>query len=103
MVKHCKLKLFVNTVSWIENKIWYFYRAGVRLGEHDINKEIDCHPQNPDDCAPRVQDFAVEEVIPHPGYSSTKLENDIGLLRIRGTANMDSGLFKLESFSSSFL
>lgn len=58
---------------------------GVRLGEWDISEEVDC-----DDgyCAPPVQDIAIEEVIPHPGYVSLisgknqDLRNDIGLLRL---------------------
>lgn len=64
--------------------------AGVRLGEHDITKDIDCDTQAVDDCAPAVQDYTVAEIIPHPLYNTIQLQNDIGLIRINGEANMES-------------
>lgn len=48
--------------------------------------------ENVNDCAPVVQDYSVAEVIAHPQYNTPPLENDIGLIRINGEANMDSGM-----------
>ncbi|GLV36629.1 Melanization Protease 1 [Carabus blaptoides fortunei] len=73
---HCISNLQTNTL------------AGVRVGEHNIISDTDCDDLNTDDCAPAVQDFSIAEVIPHPQYSPTKLENDIGLLRLSGSVNM---------------
>ncbi|PSN45975.1 Melanization protease 1 [Blattella germanica] len=63
--------------------------AGVRLGEHDLLKNIDCMEDDNgvERCADPPQDFDLDEVIPHPSYSALTLQNDIGLIRIKGTAN----------------
>ncbi|KAJ4436620.1 hypothetical protein ANN_16751 [Periplaneta americana] len=37
-------------------------------------------------------DYDVEDAIPHPNYSAVTLHNDIGLIRIKGTANFRSGI-----------
>jgi hypothetical protein len=42
-------------------------------------------------CAEPYVDFDVEETISHPSYSLSHLQNDIGLLRIKGMANFRSG------------
>lgn len=42
-------------------------------------------------CAETYVDFDIEEPISHPDYSLSHLQNDIGLLRIKGTANFRSG------------
>jgi hypothetical protein len=42
-------------------------------------------------CAETHVDFDIEESISHPSYSLSHLQNDIGLLRIKGTANFRSG------------
>lgn len=57
------------------------YRSGVRLGEHDINTEIDCDDF---DCADRPIDVGIGRIIAHPNYSPDSLdqEEDIGLIRL---------------------
>jgi hypothetical protein len=42
-------------------------------------------------CADPYVDYDVEESHPHPNYSLSHLQNDIGLIRIKGTANFRSG------------
>ncbi|GLV36628.1 Melanization Protease 1 [Carabus blaptoides fortunei] len=74
---HCISNLQTNTL------------AGVRVGEHNIATDTDCDEINKNDCAPPVQDYTIAEVISHPQYSPTKLQNDIGLLRLSGPVNMN--------------
>lgn len=59
--------------------------AGVRVGDHDINKERDCdYDENGLEiqCAERYQDFAVESFYFHPDYTRTKLQNDIAIIKL---------------------
>jgi hypothetical protein len=42
-------------------------------------------------CAESHVDVDIEETISHPKYSPSHLQNDIGLIRIKGTANFRSG------------
>jgi hypothetical protein len=42
-------------------------------------------------CADPNVEFDVEDSFPHPAYSLTHLQNDVGLIRIKGTANFRSG------------
>lgn len=56
----------------------------MRVGEHDLTKEIDCESYDDGDwnvCADKYQDFNFEKVDVHPLYSSTSLQNDIALIR----------------------
>ena len=41
-----------------------FVLTTIRLGEHDLDKEVDC------ETCPPPQDIAVEEIIFHPSYGS---------------------------------
>lgn len=66
------------------------FRAGVRLGEHNVHTEKDCD-QYTGICAPPVLDFYIEEKIVHPQYDSKKLSNDIALLRLATTVNASYG------------
>lgn len=53
------------------------------MGEHDINKEVDCEQQEDEEvCAPPVQDRAIEATIPHPSYDTPPYQHDIGLIRV---------------------
>ena len=55
------------------------------MGEHDLSTEEDCEGKDtPDEiCAPRLQEFRIEEVIAHKQYNSPKLyQNDIALIRV---------------------
>jgi hypothetical protein len=68
------------------------FRTGVRLGEYDIDSDIDCMNEEGEEvCAESHVDFDVEQSISHPRYSLSHLQNDIGLIRIKGTANFKSG------------
>ncbi|KAG7154600.1 CLIP domain-containing serine protease 2-like [Homarus americanus] len=57
----------------------------VRLGEWDLTTDLDCARTNigPAICAPSVQDFTIEEIIPHPNYNTrVKFSDDIALIRV---------------------
>ncbi|XP_012527985.1 melanization protease 1 [Monomorium pharaonis] len=61
---------------------------GVRIGEHDISKERDCETDlNGREvvCAERYQDLDVDSFYFHPGYTKTKQQNDIALIRVNVT------------------
>ncbi|KAI4485463.1 hypothetical protein M0804_006968 [Polistes exclamans] len=60
----------------------------VRLGEHDVRTERDCEMDGNVVlyCADKHQDFGIESVHYHPGYS--QLENDIALIRLDKDANL---------------
>ncbi|XP_025833724.1 CLIP domain-containing serine protease 2-like isoform X2 [Agrilus planipennis] len=63
---------------------------GVRLGEHNIDTAQDCEDyQGRVICSPPVQDFAVAEILSHPDYNTREYTNDIGLIRLRGEANLE--------------
>ncbi|XP_049780411.1 CLIP domain-containing serine protease HP8-like [Schistocerca gregaria] len=57
----------------------------IRLGEHDLRSPRDCE-DNGLVCAPEPQDFEIEYAIAHPSFTKDKLQNDVGLVRIRGEA-----------------
>jgi hypothetical protein len=42
-------------------------------------------------CAQPYMEFDIEEATAHPNYSASHLQNDIALIRIKGTANFRSG------------
>lgn len=69
------------------------FRAGVRLGEHNMDTDIDCTEDEEEGevCAEPHVDFDIEESIAHPNYSTSHLQNDIALIRIKGIANLRSG------------
>ena len=65
----------------------FFYRINVRLGEYDTDTDIDCVIiGKKQDCADPHLNFGVEEIIPHPGYSSLNRNrvHDIALIRLSG-------------------
>ncbi|XP_073950645.1 phenoloxidase-activating factor 3-like [Choristoneura fumiferana] len=59
--------------------------AGVRVGENDIDTDIDCEGEPPNRiCEERLQDIRVEQIIAHPGYrGKPRVRNDIALLRLK--------------------
>lgn len=65
-------------------KFVVFFRLGVRVGDHDVSKSVDCekNENNEEFCSPPFKDLAVEEVIPHPEYNKKTHSHDIGLLRV---------------------
>ncbi|XP_030765186.1 CLIP domain-containing serine protease 2-like isoform X2 [Sitophilus oryzae] len=63
--------------------------TGVRLGEYDrSNSEEDCDSNY---CTAPVQDFYVENVIPHQKYNPKTFDNDIALLRLTSEADFSYG------------
>ncbi|XP_063697738.1 melanization protease 1-like isoform X1 [Culicoides brevitarsis] len=57
--------------------------VSVRLGEYDVNKNVDCEVTDGEEiCAPPVQDIPIERIIPHPGFNQPRWANDIALLRL---------------------
>ncbi|XP_054089103.1 serine protease grass [Zeugodacus cucurbitae] len=55
---------------------------GVRLGEHDLSKPVDCLPVNKRICAPPVEDIGVEKTIPHSDYNNARKVNDVALIKL---------------------
>lgn len=70
----------------------YVFRQVVRLGEHDLGKDIDCRsdPDEADDCAEPVKDVAVAKWIAHTGFDQKLKHNDIGLVKLSEAANFKS-------------
>lgn len=65
--------------------------VGVRVGDHDTTKEIDCDIDKNGNilvCADKYQEFGIEKRIFHPRYSRTKLTDDIALLRVDRDINL---------------
>ncbi|CAH2045742.1 unnamed protein product, partial [Iphiclides podalirius] len=59
--------------------------AGVRIGDYDISKKIDCYGVGVyRECESKYQDIAVIRAIAHPDYVRIPVVlNDIGLLRLK--------------------
>ncbi|CAD6240899.1 GSCOCT00008986001.2-RA-CDS [Cotesia congregata] len=58
---------------------------GVRVGDHDLSTERDCDKDEDGleiVCADQYQDFLIESTKFHPGYVLSKLQDDIGLIRL---------------------
>lgn len=66
----------------------------MRVGEHFANEENDCDGNT---CADPVQDFEVEEEICHD-FDDQTLENDICLLRLKGSLKMNSKCVNMKGF-----
>ena len=49
----------------------------IRVGEHDLDKEVDC------DSCPPAQDIEVEDIIFHPSYGAPEaFQNDIAVVAL---------------------
>lgn len=61
----------------------YFSRIGVRLGEYDTSKDVDCIGLI---CADPVVNMGIEAVIPHEAYNEKSINraHDIGIIRMNG-------------------
>lgn len=93
----CILKILSNYLTYFPaahciNKIpgsWQL--TTVRLGEWDLNKEIDCYPgevSTEGECAPKPQDIKVAKTIVHKDYNkrASNARNDIALLLLKTKA-----------------
>ncbi|KAF2898357.1 hypothetical protein ILUMI_07818, partial [Ignelater luminosus] len=58
--------------------------VSVRLGEYDLDKEVDCFDEESNDCLDKPIDVKVQEKIPHEQFSLEvrSYPHDIGLLRL---------------------
>lgn len=63
----------------------------VRLGEHNSSSASDCEPQTSgqEKCAPEVQDILVDAVIVHPDYDAFQQVNDVALVRLRSSVDVN--------------
>jgi hypothetical protein len=70
---HCSLQV---------PKSWQI--SHVRLGEWKISTEVDCDPDNPENCMPSPSNINVNQVFIHPEYSekSRDQHHDISLLKL---------------------
>jgi len=58
-----------------------FVLTTIRVGEHDLDQDIDCDQSG--FCAPAPQDIDVDRVILHPSYSKPEVfQNDIALVKL---------------------
>lgn len=67
----------------------------VRIGEWDLNTEIDCDPDDDTNCLPPPIDIGIEETTVHEGYNKSKVSSphDIALLRLSEKIDL-GGLIK---------
>ena len=58
--------------------------SGVRLGDFNVTSDKDCekHKTFGEACSDPVEDFEIEEKIPHPQYDDETSVNEIGLIRL---------------------
>ncbi|KAK5643999.1 hypothetical protein RI129_007844 [Pyrocoelia pectoralis] len=58
--------------------------TGVRFGDYDVTTDKDCtnHTRFGEECSDPVEEFGIEELIPHPQYNIRTAANDIGLIRL---------------------
>ncbi|KAL1399217.1 hypothetical protein pipiens_008380 [Culex pipiens pipiens] len=61
----------------------------VRLGEHDLNSYKDCNPNDASDCAPPVQDVAIDYIVRHQQQDRRTKSNDIALIRLTREVSFD--------------
>lgn len=67
----------------------------VRIGDWDLDTEIECDPDNTTDCLPAPIDIGIEETVVHVGYNKTKISSPHDIALIRLTEKIDlSGLVK---------
>jgi len=72
-------------------KLRHSFAVGVRLGEYDMNQDMDCVQDDTysEICSNPVEDFGIEEKIIHPGYSRNG-PNDIALIRLDRTVEFST-------------
>lgn len=63
---------------------------GVRLGEYDINKDVDCQKFGMQQvCSPPVRDVGIDRIFIHPEHNVRKRINDIALIRLQENIRFD--------------
>ncbi|XP_037891224.1 serine protease 7-like [Glossina fuscipes] len=56
----------------------------IRLGEHDLNQEMDCEYK---ECSDKPRDLNYEDIIIYPDYDHQSHQNDIALIRLADNVN----------------
>ena len=84
------IQFFQNFLLSIHKRVGF-----VRLGEHTIGKDIDCHTDektNKETCNDPPVDINVQRILLHQKYFETPLQllNDIALLRLEEPVNFTS-------------
>lgn len=64
---------------------------GVRLGENDLSTAEDCDESN-GISSPPVQDFTIDDIILHLEYNPHTFFNDIAMIRLNASANLNYGM-----------
>ena len=54
----------------------------IRIGDHDRSSTTEA----------KTQDFKVEQITKHSGYSTTNFNNDIGLVKIKGVIKFQGSM-----------
>ena len=69
------------------------------MGEHDTTTNPDCKiiGGRRKICAPPSEEYGVEMVITHEGYSISKKENDVGLIRLDRDVEYKSNYERIKS------
>lgn len=67
--------------------------TGIRFGDYDVTTDKDCTNDTRfgEECSDPVQEFGIEELIPHPKFSTATAANDIGLIRL--SKNVDYSVY----------
>lgn len=67
----------------------------VRLGEHDLNRIIDCeYAFDERICMPVAQDVGIQSTVFHPEFNRPKYAHDIALIRLKEAADFSHGRIK---------
>lgn len=61
-----------------------FSRIGVRMGEHDLDKNPDCQflGGRREECLPPFEEYGIEDIRPHPNYEHNTINFDIALIKL---------------------
>ncbi|XP_011873132.1 PREDICTED: venom protease-like [Vollenhovia emeryi] len=62
---------------------------GVRVGEHDLTTERDCErdKNGREVFCSNYQDFGIDSIQSHPDYTTSRMQNDIALIRLNVSVN----------------
>ncbi|XP_062563418.1 CLIP domain-containing serine protease B4-like [Armigeres subalbatus] len=94
---HCGASLInsryvVTAAHCVEDHTSALKVVGVRLGEWDLDQQIDCDEDDEDTCANAPQDMDIEKIVVHEDYdpADTSSHNDIALIRFTEDVQMSA-------------